>query len=197
MATIPRTVSSPLTEKQMVMGLKNHYNQKEERLSQLKVQVEIVQSTIQKRFQYLHLKDKENTSIKPIVSSRDWEQFTYFSQQLTQLSNNLRGLVSDEGQEQRHLDYIKAYAHHCCKKDNPDFVTKIQELEGMHSANCLQKEELENCINRAIQHLFKIKKVAHGDLYGKKMQDDGNGQSIKVNFIKEGPIKAPLQERNK
>lgn len=36
-------------EKQMVMGLKNHYNQKEERLSQLKVQVEIVQSTIQKR----------------------------------------------------------------------------------------------------------------------------------------------------
>nr|XP_034308722.1 uncharacterized protein LOC105343880 isoform X2 [Crassostrea gigas] len=149
------------------------------------------------QFQYLHLKDKENTSIKPIVSSRDWEQFTYFSQQLTQLSNNLRGLVSDEGQEQRHLDYIKAYAHHCCKKDNPDFVTKIQELEGMHSANCLQKEELENCINRAIQHLFKIKKVAHGDLYGKKMQDDGNGQSIKVNFIKEGPIKAPLQERNK
>lgn len=53
------------------------------------------------RFQYLHLKDQENTSVKHIVSSRDPEQFTYFNQQLTQLSDNLRGLVSDEGQEQR------------------------------------------------------------------------------------------------
>lgn len=44
-------------EKQMVMGLKNHYNQKEERLSQLKVQVEIVQSTIQKRYLFGKITD--------------------------------------------------------------------------------------------------------------------------------------------
>lgn len=43
--------------KQMVMGLKNHYNQKEERLSQLKVQVEIVQSTIQKRYLFGKITD--------------------------------------------------------------------------------------------------------------------------------------------
>lgn len=45
-------------EKQMVMGLKNHYNQKEERLSQLKVQVEIVQSTIQKRYLFGKITDR-------------------------------------------------------------------------------------------------------------------------------------------
>lgn len=49
----------------MVMGLKNHYNQKEERLSQLKVQVEIVQSTIQKR--YLHVFGKITDMLKKIL----------------------------------------------------------------------------------------------------------------------------------
>lgn len=44
-------------EKQMVMGLKNHYNQKEGKLSQLKVQVEIVQSTIQKRYLFGKITD--------------------------------------------------------------------------------------------------------------------------------------------
>lgn len=52
-------------KKQMVMGLKNHYNQKEERLSQLKVQVEIVQSTIQKR--YLHVFGKITDILKKIL----------------------------------------------------------------------------------------------------------------------------------
>lgn len=51
-------------EKQMVMGLKNHYNQKEERLSQLKVQVEIVQSTIQKRYLFGKITDMLKKNIE-------------------------------------------------------------------------------------------------------------------------------------
>lgn len=49
----------------------------------------------------------------------------------------------------------------------------------------------------AIRHLFKIKKIVQGDLHSKGMQDDGDGQNIKINCAKEGPIKAPLKERNK
>lgn len=48
----------------MVMGLKNHYNQKEERLSQLKVQVEIVQSTIQKRYLFGKITDMLKNNIE-------------------------------------------------------------------------------------------------------------------------------------
>jgi hypothetical protein len=52
------------------------------------------------RFKHLHAGDKENTG-GIVPSPEDKEQFVYLNRQLSQLTDNLRSLVSDENQEQR------------------------------------------------------------------------------------------------
>ncbi|XP_048755785.1 uncharacterized protein LOC125666634 [Ostrea edulis] len=180
--------TSKLTEALMVKGMRKHYNEKEEGLSQVKVQVDIIWSTIQKRFQHLHAGDKENAG-EPVLGPDDKEQFVYLNQQLSQLTDNLRSLVSDENQEQRHLDYIKAYYQQCSKEDNSNFVAAIQDLESMHSANCSETEEIENHINRAIRHLSKITKTLNGEGQGKMNQ-------CKVTCSKQVTKMSGLRERN-
>ena len=48
----------------MVTGMRNHYNQKEELLSQVKVQVDIVHSTIQKRYLYMYKPTSKNVNLQ-------------------------------------------------------------------------------------------------------------------------------------
>ncbi|XP_061185695.1 uncharacterized protein LOC133193781 [Saccostrea echinata] len=196
MATSSRTSNAPpLTEEQMVKGMKEHYKQKEEGLSQVKLQVEIIWSTIQKRFQHICTREKENFTA-PSLTSEDKDQILYLNQQLTQLSDNLRRLVSDENQEQRHLDYIKVYCQQYSKKDNSNFMREIQELQGMHSANCLQTEEIENHINRGIRHLSKIKRALNGEVNEKESRGQGQVKNTKVTYSQRSTIKSALQERN-
>ncbi|XP_062613097.1 uncharacterized protein LOC134274864 [Saccostrea cucullata] len=183
-------------DQQMVKGMKEHYKQKEEGLTQIKLQVEIVWSTIQKRFHHLSTREKENFAAV-FMTPEEKNQILYLSRQLTQLSDNLRRLVSDENQEQRHMEYIKAYCRQYSKKDNSDFMREIEELQEMHTANCLQTEEIENHINRGIRHLSKIKRTLNGEVNDKESRGQGQVRNNKVTCTQRGTShKSALQQRN-